>query len=197
MRKINDLVSGKPSNRAGLWAMTNKQASGIGHTLSASACFRIQAHQNIQSLLGFDSNKQASGVGHSLSASACQQICARCRCMYCCDCEDGVRLLFHGNLGSLANNRGNAFHFPRDCMAMFKKASRTFIYFRMNLAGMVSGHVGGAVVNCIVCTFVCVFPSCHRFLPGVVWALQFPGRLGACPPSGREASAVCTFWLVQ
>jgi hypothetical protein len=34
--------------------MTNKQASGIGHTLSASACFRIQAHQNMQSLLGFD-----------------------------------------------------------------------------------------------------------------------------------------------
>jgi hypothetical protein len=56
MRKINDLVSGKPSNREGLWAMTNKQASGIGHTLiSASACFRIQAHQNMQRLLGFDS----------------------------------------------------------------------------------------------------------------------------------------------
>jgi hypothetical protein len=34
--------------------MTNKQASGIGHTLSASACFRIQTHQNMQSLLGFD-----------------------------------------------------------------------------------------------------------------------------------------------
>jgi hypothetical protein len=78
MRKINDLVSGEPSNRKGLWAMTNKQASGIGHTVSASACFRIQAHQNMQSLLGFDSriNKkiQASGVGHSLSASACQPI---------------------------------------------------------------------------------------------------------------------------
>jgi hypothetical protein len=28
MRKNNDLVSGKPSNREGLWAMTNKQASG-------------------------------------------------------------------------------------------------------------------------------------------------------------------------
>jgi hypothetical protein len=55
MRKINDLVSGEPSNREGLWAMTNKQASGIGHTLSASACFRIQDHQNMQSLLGFDS----------------------------------------------------------------------------------------------------------------------------------------------
>jgi hypothetical protein len=54
MRKINDLVSGKPSNREGLWAMTNKQASGIGHTLSASAYFRIQAHRNMQSLLGFD-----------------------------------------------------------------------------------------------------------------------------------------------
>jgi hypothetical protein len=54
MRKINDLVSGKPSNWEGLWAMTNKQASGIGHTLSASACFRILAHQNMQSLLGFD-----------------------------------------------------------------------------------------------------------------------------------------------
>jgi hypothetical protein len=53
MRKINDLVSGKPSNREGLWAMTNKQASEI-HTLSASACFRIQAHQNMQSLLVFD-----------------------------------------------------------------------------------------------------------------------------------------------
>jgi hypothetical protein len=52
MRKINDLVSGKPSNREGLWAMTNNQASEIGHTLS---CFRIQAHQNMQSLLGFDS----------------------------------------------------------------------------------------------------------------------------------------------
>jgi hypothetical protein len=35
--------------------MINKQSSGIGHTLSASACFRIQAHQNMQSLLGFDS----------------------------------------------------------------------------------------------------------------------------------------------
>jgi hypothetical protein len=56
MSKINDLVSCKPTrNREGLWAMTNKQASGIGHTLSASACFRIQAHQNMQSLLGFDS----------------------------------------------------------------------------------------------------------------------------------------------
>jgi hypothetical protein len=55
MRKINDLFSGKPSNREGLWAMTNKQASGIGRTLSASACFRIQSHQNMQSLLGFDS----------------------------------------------------------------------------------------------------------------------------------------------
>jgi hypothetical protein len=31
MRKIKDLVFGKPSNREGLWAMTNKQASGIGH----------------------------------------------------------------------------------------------------------------------------------------------------------------------
>jgi hypothetical protein len=39
----------------------------------------------------------------------------------------GDWLLFHGNLGILANNRGNAFHFPRrDCMAMFN-ASRTFI----------------------------------------------------------------------
>jgi hypothetical protein len=46
-----------------------------------------------------------------------------------------------------------AFHFPLDCMAMFK-APRTFISFRMNLSGTVSGHVGGAVVNCIVCTFV-------------------------------------------
>ena len=53
--------------------------------------------------------------------------------MYCCDYEGGVRLLFHGNLGSLANNRGNAFHFPRDCMAMFK-ASRIFISSRMNLS---------------------------------------------------------------
>jgi hypothetical protein len=51
MRKINDL----PSNREGLWAMTNTQASGIGHNSSASAFFRIQAHQNMQSLLGFDS----------------------------------------------------------------------------------------------------------------------------------------------
>jgi hypothetical protein len=57
MGKIKDLVSGKPSNREGLWVMTNKQASGIGHTLSASACFRIQTHQNMQSLLGFDSRK--------------------------------------------------------------------------------------------------------------------------------------------
>jgi hypothetical protein len=38
MRNINDLVSGKPSNREGLWAMTNKQASVVGHSLSASAC---------------------------------------------------------------------------------------------------------------------------------------------------------------
>jgi hypothetical protein len=68
MRKINDLVSGKPSNQEGFWAMTNK----IGHTLNASACFRFQAHQNMQSLLGFDS--EASGVGHSLGASACQPI---------------------------------------------------------------------------------------------------------------------------
>jgi hypothetical protein len=74
----------------------------------------------------------------------------------------GGWLLFHGNHGSRANNRGNAFHFPRDCMALFK-ASRTSISFLMNLSGMVSGHAGGAVVNCIVCTFVCVFPSCHRF----------------------------------
>jgi hypothetical protein len=27
----------------------------FGHTLSVSACFRIQAYQNMQSLLGFDS----------------------------------------------------------------------------------------------------------------------------------------------
>jgi hypothetical protein len=61
MRKINDLVSGKPSNREGLWAMTNKQASGIEHTLSASACFRIPGfdfiinrRMHMQSLLGFD-----------------------------------------------------------------------------------------------------------------------------------------------
>jgi hypothetical protein len=53
--KINNLVSGKPSNCGSLWAMTNKPASGIGHTLSASACFRTQAHQNMQSLLGFAS----------------------------------------------------------------------------------------------------------------------------------------------
>jgi hypothetical protein len=68
MRKIiNDLVSGEPSNREGLWAMTNKQASGIGHTLSASACFRIQAHQNMQqSLLGFDSRiNKHPGLGTS------------------------------------------------------------------------------------------------------------------------------------
>jgi hypothetical protein len=144
--------------------MTNKQASGIGHTLSVSACFRIQAHQNMQSLLGFDSriNKHPGLVHPPVSPLQVHQICARCRCMHCCDCEGGVRLLFHGDLGSLANNRGNAFHFPRDCMAMFK-ASRTFISSRMNLSNMVSGHVGGAVVNCIVCTFVCVFPSCHRF----------------------------------
>jgi hypothetical protein len=55
MRKNNDLVSGKPSNREGLWAMTNTQVSGIGHTLSASACFSINAHQNMQSVLRFDS----------------------------------------------------------------------------------------------------------------------------------------------
>jgi hypothetical protein len=53
MRKINDLVLGKPSNRAGLWAMTNKQASGSGHTLSAFACFN-KAHQKLQCLLGYD-----------------------------------------------------------------------------------------------------------------------------------------------
>jgi hypothetical protein len=148
--------------------MTNKQATGIGHTLSASAYFRIQAHRNMQSLLGFDiSINKHPGLGTPevhppVSPLQVHPTCARCRCMYCCDCEGGVRLLFHGNLGSRANNRGNAFHFPRDCMAMFK-ASRTFISFRMNLSGMVSGHVGGAVVNCIVCTFVCVLPSCHRF----------------------------------
>jgi hypothetical protein len=68
MRKINDLVSGKPSNREGLWAMTNKQASGIGHTLSASACFRIQAHQNMQSLLGFDSIINKHPGLHTISA---------------------------------------------------------------------------------------------------------------------------------
>jgi hypothetical protein len=51
------LVVGNPGKlpREGLWAMTNKQASGIGHTLSASACFRIQAHRHMQSLLDFDS----------------------------------------------------------------------------------------------------------------------------------------------
>jgi hypothetical protein len=37
----------KTSNRAGLLAMTNKPATGIGHTLSASACCRIQAHQKL------------------------------------------------------------------------------------------------------------------------------------------------------
>jgi hypothetical protein len=47
MVKINDLVSGKPSNRAGLWVMTSKQASGIGHNFSASARFSIQAHQKL------------------------------------------------------------------------------------------------------------------------------------------------------
>jgi hypothetical protein len=87
----------------------------------------------------------------------------------------GGWLLFHGNHGSRAYSQGNAFHFPRDCIAMFK-ASRTFISFRMNLSGMVSGHVGGAVVNCIVCTCVCDFHSCHSFKPGVVWSLRFPGR---------------------
>jgi hypothetical protein len=66
MKQINDLVSGKLSNGAGLWAMTNKQASGSGHTLSASACFRIQAHQNMQSLLGFDFiiNKHPGLIAH-------------------------------------------------------------------------------------------------------------------------------------
>jgi hypothetical protein len=32
-----------------------------------------------------------------------------------------VRLLFHGYHGSRVNNRGNAFHFSRDCMAMLKR----------------------------------------------------------------------------
>jgi hypothetical protein len=67
----------------------------------------------------------------------------------------GGWLLFHGNHGSRANNRGNVFHFPRDCMVF--KASRTSISFCMHLSSMVSGHTGGAVVNCIVCTFVYVF----------------------------------------
>jgi hypothetical protein len=38
-------------------------------------------------------------------------------------------LLFHGNLGSLANNRGNAFHFPLDCMALLN-APRSTISFK-------------------------------------------------------------------
>jgi hypothetical protein len=74
MRKINDLVSGKPSNRAGLWAMPNKQTSGIGLTLSASVCFRIQAHQNMQSLLGFDSRTNKHPGLCALSVNAFQHI---------------------------------------------------------------------------------------------------------------------------
>jgi hypothetical protein len=128
--------------------MTNKQASGIGHTLSASACFRIQAHQNMQSLLGFDSriNKHprlgTPQVHPPVSPLQVHQICARCRCMYCCDCEGGVRLLFHGNLGSLANNR-NAFHFLRDCMAMFK-APRKLLLCSQTCPVRPSGHAYGA-----------------------------------------------------
>ena len=64
MRKVNDLISGKPSNRAGFWAMTNKQASGIGHTSSASACFSIQAHQKCKVCWASTFYKQASGIAH-------------------------------------------------------------------------------------------------------------------------------------
>ena len=75
MRKINDLVSGKPSNREGLWAMTNKQASGIGHTLSASACFSIfRLTKIMQSLLGFDFLINKHPGLHTLSAKTCQYI---------------------------------------------------------------------------------------------------------------------------
>jgi hypothetical protein len=74
MRKINDLVSGKPSNRAGLWAMTNKQASRIGHILSASACFSIQAQQKLQSLLGFDFLLNKHPGLRTLNANICQHI---------------------------------------------------------------------------------------------------------------------------
>jgi hypothetical protein len=55
MKKNNDLISSQPSNCGSLWAMTNKPASGIGHILSASACFGIfRLTKIMQSLLGFD-----------------------------------------------------------------------------------------------------------------------------------------------
>jgi hypothetical protein len=66
MRKINDVVSGKPSYRAGLWAMTNKQAF-----VSASACFSIQARQ---SLLGFDYLLNKHPGLRTLSTNTCQHI---------------------------------------------------------------------------------------------------------------------------
>ena len=74
----------------------------------------------------------------------------------------GGWLLLHGNHESLANNRGNAIHFPRVCMAMFT-AFRTPISFRTNMSNMTMLAV--QLVCCIVCTFLFVFPSClHSIL---------------------------------
>jgi hypothetical protein len=36
VRRIGDLVLGTPGNRLCLWPLTNKQGSGVGHTLNAS-----------------------------------------------------------------------------------------------------------------------------------------------------------------
>jgi hypothetical protein len=52
-----DLVLGTPGDRICLWPSTNKQGSGVGHTLNAS--FMSLAL----------TNKQGSGVGHTLNAS--------------------------------------------------------------------------------------------------------------------------------
>jgi hypothetical protein len=56
MRKINDLVSGEPSNWAGLWAMTNKQASGVGW--AHLKCIRLFPHSG--------SPKHAESVGRCI-----------------------------------------------------------------------------------------------------------------------------------
>jgi hypothetical protein len=70
-------------------------------------------------------------------------------------------------------------------------ASRTSISFGMNLSSVVSSHVGGAASTA---SYV------HLFVFSLLVTGFNPawfGHYGFLEDVGREASAVCTFWLVQ
>jgi hypothetical protein len=106
-------------------------------------------------------------------------------------------LLFHGNFGSLANNRGNAVHFLLDCMALLNAPRKLFLCAQTCLVRP-SGHADGADrLLHLMYILLCFSLLVTGFNPAWFRHYGFLEDEEACPPSGQGASAVCTIWLVQ